>query len=124
VDEPRITHASVKVLYADLIVGTDGAGSILQEALTGLDNRAAPTGGAAYRADLMLEDPELRPFVEMPHMVVWAVSGLHMGACCIARVARETAFLTSSENRVGYRPGAIYPDDRSVESWTEEGTRN
>jgi 2-polyprenyl-6-methoxyphenol hydroxylase-like FAD-dependent oxidoreductase len=123
-DEPSITLASGEVLYADLIVGTDGAGSILQEALTGLDDRATPTGEPAYRADLMLEDPELRPSVEMPHMVVWVVSGLPMGACCIARVARETAFLTSSENRVGYRPVEFYPDDRSVESWTEEGTRN
>ena len=80
-DEPRITYASqaVEVLYADLIVGTDGVGGILQKALTGLDDRVTPTGEPAYRADLMLEDPELRPFVETPHMVVWTVPGLHMG---------------------------------------------
>lgn len=39
-------------------------------------------------------------------------------------MARETAFLTSTENLVGYRPVPFYPDDRSVESWTEEGIGN
>jgi len=63
---PSVTLACGRVLYADLVVATDGVKSTLQKAVTGLDNRPTPTGDAAYRAvvctDLMLQDPELRPF--------------------------------------------------------------
>jgi len=59
-----------EVRYADLVVGADGVKSTLQKTVTGLDDRPMPTGDAAYRAvvctDLMLQDPELRPFVGPP----------------------------------------------------------
>ena len=53
----------------------------------GLDDRAMPTGDAAYRAvvctDLMLEDPKLRPFVETPKMTAWMAPGRDLMAYCI-----------------------------------------
>lgn len=58
---PSITVASGEVLSADLIVGADGARSTLPKAVTGIDDRATPTGDVAYcaavGADLKFEDP-------------------------------------------------------------------
>ena len=94
---PSVTLACGEVLYADLIVGADGVKSTLQKAVTGLDDRPTPTGDAAYRAvvctDLMLEDPELRPFVETPEMTAWMAPGRHLMAYCIvSRDHRSTPF--------------------------------
>jgi len=62
----------------------------LQKVVTGLDDRPTPTGDAVYRAvvctDLMLEDPELRPFVETPEMTAWMAPGRHLMAYCIVSV--------------------------------------
>ena len=55
---------------------------------------ATPTGYAAYRtvvsADLMFEDPELHPFVEMLAMAMWMAPGHHLGTCCIVSASRES----------------------------------
>ncbi|KAH9996384.1 FAD/NAD-P-binding domain-containing protein [Russula compacta] len=110
---PSVTLASGEVVCADLIVAADGVKSTLQKAVTGLDDRATPTGDAAYRAvvgtDLMLQDPELRPFVETPEMTAWMAPGRHLMAYCI-RAKKE------------YNLVLLHPDDGSVESWTEEGS--
>ena len=88
---PSVTLACGEVLYADLVVGTDGVKSTLQKVVTGLDDIPTPTGFAAYRAvvctDLMLQDPELRPFVETPEMTAWMVPGRHL----MAYLYRESA---------------------------------
>ena len=81
---PSVTLASGEVLHADVIVGADGVKSTLQKAVTGRNDAPMPTGDAAYRAiistDSMLEDPELRPFVETPEMTGWMAPGRHLMA--------------------------------------------
>ncbi|KAH9979482.1 hypothetical protein BGW80DRAFT_1164422 [Lactifluus volemus] len=110
---PSVTLSSGEVIHADLIVGADGIKSTLQKAVTGLDDTPIPTGDAAYRAvvpaDLMLKDPELRPFVETPEMTAWMAPGRHLMAYCV-RAKKE------------YNLVLLHPDDGSVESWTEEGS--
>ncbi len=81
---PSVTLASGEVLYADVIVGADGIKSTLQRAVTGIDDTPMPTGDAAYRAiictDSMLQDPELRQFVETPEMTAWMAPRRHLMA--------------------------------------------
>jgi len=87
---PSVTLASGEVLYTDLIIGADGVKSKLQKAVTGIDDKPTPTGDAAYRAvistDAMLQDPELRPFVESAEGTVWMAPGRHLGAYCIVGI--------------------------------------
>ena len=94
---PSVTLASGEVLYADLVVGADGLKSTLQKIVTSLDDMPEPTGDAAYRAvistDLMLEDPELRPFVERPEATVWMAPYRHLvGYCIVSMTARAFFF--------------------------------
>jgi salicylate hydroxylase len=81
---PSVTLASGEVLYADAIIGADGVKSTLQKAVTGLDDAPIPTGDAAYRViictDSMLQDPELRQFVETPEMTTWMAPRRHLMA--------------------------------------------
>jgi 2-polyprenyl-6-methoxyphenol hydroxylase-like FAD-dependent oxidoreductase len=81
---PSVTLASGEVLYADAIIGADGVKSTLQKAVTGLDDTPIPTGDAAYRmiicTDSMLQDPELRQFVETPEMTAWMAPRRHLMA--------------------------------------------
>ncbi len=90
---PSVTLASGEVLYADVIIGADGIKSTLQKAVTGLDDAPIPTGDAAYRAvirtDSMLQDPELRQFVETPEATVWMGPGRHLVAYNIVSVISE-----------------------------------
>lgn len=116
---PSVTLASGEVVCADLIVAADGVKSTLQKAVTGLDDRATPTGDAAYRAvvstDLMLQDPELRPFVETPEMTAWMAPGRHLMAYCIVSgvgqdlpyLSENVLFAVAREERV--QPGATSP---------------
>lgn len=110
---PSVTLASGEVFYADLVVGADGVKSTLQKTVTGLDDRPREIGDAAYRAtvsiDHLLQDPELRPFVETAEMTAWMAPGRHMMGYCI-RAKKE------------YNMVLIHPDDGSVESWTSEGS--
>ncbi|KAF8490551.1 FAD/NAD-P-binding domain-containing protein [Russula emetica] len=110
---PSVTLASGEVLYADVIIGADGVKSTLQKAVTGLDDAPTPTGDAAYRAtistDSMLQDPELRQFVETPEATVWMGPWRHLVAYNI-RAKKE------------FNMVLLHPDDGSVESWTEEGS--
>jgi hypothetical protein len=86
---PSVTLASGEVIYADVIIAADGVKSTLQKIVTGRNDNPMPTGDAAYRAtiptDLMLRDPELRPFVETPEMTAWMAPGRHLMAYCIVR---------------------------------------
>lgn len=90
--DPAITggsgvwFASGEVLYADLLT-TDGVKSALQKIVTGLDNRPKLTGDATYHTiistDLMLQDPEPRPFVETAEASVRMVPCRHLVGYCI-----------------------------------------
>jgi 2-polyprenyl-6-methoxyphenol hydroxylase-like FAD-dependent oxidoreductase len=94
---PSVTLASGEVLHADLIVGADGVKSTMQKAVTGLDDKPTPTGDAAYRVivhtDLMLADPELRPFVETPEMTAWMAPDRHLVGYCIVSIFSTAALL-------------------------------
>jgi salicylate hydroxylase len=134
---PSVKLASGKVLYADLIVGADGVKSTLREAVTGLDN-LTPTGDAAYRAvlptDLMLEDPELRRFVETPEMTAWMAPGRHLMAYCIVSVCsfdgclffcgndRELVLGLPQRARNEFNLELFHPDDGPINSWPMEGS--
>lgn len=81
---PSVTLESGKVLNADLIIGADGLKSYIQQVVLGKQNPAEATGDAAYRVlvptSLMMQHPELREFVENPHMNVWLAPGRHLVA--------------------------------------------
>ena len=137
---PSVTLVSGEVIHADLVIAADGVKSTIQKIVTGRDDNPTPTGDAAYRAtistDLMLRDPELRPFVETPEMTGWMAPGRHLMAYCIVRTC------LFSESKQGFGPDnllfrsvtcmqrakkeynlvLLHPDDGSVESWTEEGS--
>ena len=87
---PSVTLQSGKVVRADLIVGADGVKSYIQRVVSGKPNRAEPTGDAAYRAtipaSLMMQDPELREFIEHPQMAGWMAPGRHLMAYPIVRL--------------------------------------
>ncbi|EMD31600.1 hypothetical protein CERSUDRAFT_119636 [Gelatoporia subvermispora B] len=112
-DAPSVTLKSGEVVHGDLIVGADGIKSFVQTVVIGKVNPAEPTGDAAYRAvipaDLMLEDPELKPFIDTPEMTGWMAPGRHLMAYCI-RAKKE------------FNVVLLHPDDGSVESWTAEGS--
>ena len=86
---PSVTLKSGKVLKADLIVGADGVKSYIQQVVSGETNRADPTGDAAYRAtvpaSLMMQDPELREFIDHAQMTAWMAPGRHLMAYPIVR---------------------------------------
>ncbi|KAI0052821.1 FAD/NAD-P-binding domain-containing protein [Auriscalpium vulgare] len=110
---PSVTLASGEVVHADLIVAADGVKSRLQAVVIGREAAPRPTGDAAYRAtvptELMMQDPELREFVETPDMTAWMAPGRHLMAYCI-RGKKE------------YNLVLLHPDDGSVESWTADGS--
>lgn len=87
---PSLTLESGNVLNGDLIVGADGLKSYIQQVVLGEPNRADPTGDAAWRAlvpgSLMVQDPELREFIEAPHLTVWASPGRHLVGYPIVRL--------------------------------------
>ena len=90
---PSLTLASGEVVHGDLVVGADGVKSLVQQTVLGRQPGnpapAEPTGDAAYRAiiptSLMLADPELRPFVEVPEMTAWMGPRRHLMAYNIVR---------------------------------------
>ncbi|TFY78523.1 hypothetical protein EWM64_g5491 [Hericium alpestre] len=110
---PSVTLANGDVIHGDLIIGADGVKSIVQGVVTGRADAPRATGDAAYRAviptDVMMDDPELRPFVETPEMTAWMAPRRHLMAYCI-RAKKE------------YNLVLLHPDDGSVESWTAEGS--
>ena len=83
-DLPSVTLASGEVIPGDLIIGADGVKSVIQQVVLGRVNPAQPTGDAAYRAiiptSVMLSDPDLKPFVDVPEMTGWMGPGRHLMA--------------------------------------------
>ncbi|KAI0897200.1 FAD/NAD(P)-binding domain-containing protein [Annulohypoxylon nitens] len=68
-------------MSADLIVGADGISSRLREVLLRKPDPPQPTGDLAYRllinARDMLDDPELRHFIEDPQVNYWIGPSAH-----------------------------------------------
>ena len=85
-----MTLSTGETISGDLIIGADGVKSVLREVVIGKPDRPEPTGDAAYRAiiptEVMMEDPDLRPFVETPEMTAWMGPGRHLMAYCIVSV--------------------------------------
>ncbi|KAI0653464.1 FAD/NAD(P)-binding domain-containing protein [Cubamyces menziesii] len=112
-DAPSVTLATGEVIYGDLIVGADGIKSTIQRVVLGHTNPAEPTGDAVYRAvipsHLLLKDPELKGFIDVPEMTGWMGPGRHIMAYNI-RAKKEFNIVLA------------HPDDGSVESWTAEGS--
>ncbi|KAI5118405.1 hypothetical protein M0805_002857 [Coniferiporia weirii] len=108
-----VTLTTGEVISGDLIVGADGVKSLVRGVVVGHADSPEPTGDAAYRAiistDVMLKDPELKPFVDTPEMTAWMGPSRHLMAYCI-RGKKE------------YNLVMLHPDDGSVESWTAEGS--
>ncbi|KAI0085490.1 FAD/NAD(P)-binding domain-containing protein [Irpex rosettiformis] len=112
-----VTLSNGRTVTGDLVVGADGIKSVVQGiVLAGVGKVAKPprpTGDAVYRAiiptDVMLQDPELKPFVDRPEMTGWMGPKRHVMAYCI-RAKKE------------YNIVLAHPDDGSVESWTAEGS--
>lgn len=70
-----VVLASGETISCDLVVGADGINSRLREVLLGKSDPPTPTGDLAYRLLLdtksMMEDPDLRNFVEEPQVNYW-----------------------------------------------------
>jgi salicylate hydroxylase len=68
---------------ADLVVGADGVYSRCREIMLGREDAPVLTGDMAYRILLdtkdLLEDPELRGFVEDPQVNYWMGPDKHAG---------------------------------------------
>lgn len=98
-----VTVASGQTFSGDLIIGADGVKSIVRGVVLGTpgQDQAEPTGDAAYRAivptELMMKDPELKPFVETPEMTAWMGPGRHLMGYCI--VCRHGLHITLGTNR-------------------------
>jgi salicylate hydroxylase len=97
---PSVTLKSGEVLKADLIIGADGLKSYIQQVVSGKPNAAEPTGDAAYRAtvpsSLLMQDPELREFIEHPHLENWMGPGKHI---VTYPVVRPPSFVPSSRRK-------------------------
>ncbi|KAI0942295.1 hypothetical protein AcW1_002961 [Taiwanofungus camphoratus] len=81
-EAPSLTLASGEVAHGDLIIGADGVKSTIQQIVLGYAAPAQPTGDATYRAliptQLMLADPDLKSFVEIPEMTIWMAPRRHL----------------------------------------------
>lgn len=79
--EATVFLADGTSMTADLVVGADGINSKLREALVGHSDPPILTGDLAYRLLLstkdMLEDPELRQFIEDPQVHYWIGPDAH-----------------------------------------------
>jgi len=79
----KVVVKGVEVIEADLVIGADGVNSRLREILQGREEEPIKTGDLAYRLLLdtkkMLEDEELRGFVEDPQVNYWLGPDMHAG---------------------------------------------
>ncbi|KAI8628553.1 FAD/NAD(P)-binding domain-containing protein [Xylariaceae sp. FL1651] len=73
--------ADGRVMSTDLLVGADGINSKMREIFLGREDPPVVTGDLAYRLLLdtkdMMNDPELRPFVDNPQVNYWVGPGMH-----------------------------------------------
>jgi salicylate hydroxylase len=105
-----VTLSSGEVLEGDVIIGADGVKSFVQSVvLHGAGKRATPpraTGDAVYRAtipaDVMLRDPDLKPFIDTPEMTGWMGPRRHIMAYCIVSTQRPATSLDCVMAHRGY----------------------
>lgn len=107
---PSVTLASGEVVRGDLIIGADGVKSLIQGVVLGHTNPAEPTGDAAYRAiipsHLLLNDPDLKGFVDVPEMTGWMGPGRHiMAYSIVSRCTRRCRFRTETHTPAAREEG-------------------
>jgi salicylate hydroxylase len=89
---PHVVLASGEVVYGDMIIGADGVKSAIRTCMThGLGPDApTPTGDSAYRATIstqgMLDDPELKHFVNDAESTFWMGPRMHVVGYCLVRI--------------------------------------
>ena len=98
---PSVTLKSGEVIRGDLIVGADGVKSYIQQVVLGKPHPVELTGDAVYRmtipTSLMMQDPELREFVEHPQMTGW----IGPRRCLTAYpIVRSFLFIPSSDSDI------------------------
>ncbi|KDQ23820.1 hypothetical protein PLEOSDRAFT_1097984 [Pleurotus ostreatus PC15] len=109
---PAVLLSSGAALVADLVIGADGIKSCIRDFVAPTVGPPIPTGDAAYRFIVSVEDmqrdPDLRTLVDTPKVHCWMGPDRHVVAYCV-RSQKE------------YNVVMIHPDNGSVESWTKEG---
>ena len=84
---PCVVLSSGEVISGDLIIGADGVKSSIRRCIVDGPDAPTPTGDAAYRAtistELLLKDPELKPFVDNPEATSWMGPGMHVVGYCL-----------------------------------------
>ena len=87
---PHVVLASGEVVYGDMIIGADGVKSIIRACMVQGTDAPTPTGDSAYRATIgtesMLNDPELKPFVDNPESTLWMGPNMHAVGYCLVRL--------------------------------------
>ena len=84
---PSVTLTTGEVISGDLIIGADGVKSSIRRCMVDGPDAPTPTGDAAYRAtintELLLKDPELKPFVDNAEGTCWMGPGKHVFGYCL-----------------------------------------
>lgn len=89
VPKPKVsvTLTTGEVIHGDMIIGADGVKSIVRNVVVGRPDHAEAAGDAAYRAiiptEVMLKDPDLKPFADIPEMTAWMGPKRHVMTYCI-----------------------------------------
>ncbi|CAJ2507423.1 Uu.00g086090.m01.CDS01 [Anthostomella pinea] len=75
----RLAGPSEEIIHADLVVGADGANSVIREAVTGGKPAVVPHGKVVNRILVdeaaIMARPRLRHLIERPNIVVWLGPG-------------------------------------------------
>ncbi|KAH8110329.1 FAD/NAD-binding domain-containing protein [Phellopilus nigrolimitatus] len=108
IHEPSVLLASGERLYADIIVGADGAQSLVREYMTGGEtHEVGPCTGFSYSVPVkeMMKDPELRPIIEKDK-----------GAWRVWTGGRR-AILSYRIRPDEYGIHLLYPDPKATSAW-------
>lgn len=72
---PSVTLANGDILYADMLIGTDGCESMVRNVVLGQPDCPRPGGLTVYTGVVdgegMLNDPELRPYLFAEQWTLW-----------------------------------------------------
>ncbi|KAI0358251.1 FAD/NAD-P-binding domain-containing protein [Trametes cingulata] len=116
IPNPSVTLANGEVLTADMLIGADGYRSIVREVVLEEEDMVKPGGMTLYtgvvKAEDMLKDPELRPYVLSDEWAIWM--GPHRSVCGHPVRAKKEYFfhVYSWYNKDGQEQGG-------EESWDE-----
>jgi salicylate hydroxylase len=124
---PYVILTTGEVISCDLIIGADGVKSSIRRCMVDGPDSPTPTGDAAYRAtistELLLKDPELKPFVDTAEGTCWMGPGMHVFGYCLrgkkmynlVMLHPDTGSATSTESWTG--PGDVDEMLRAYEGW-------